>query len=68
MYTLPRYTINPFSKEQMKTRYVIARANNADQLTEMVQAKLDEGWTLQGAVSVTYADSIIFTQTLISVV
>ncbi len=51
-------------------KYHVVTTTNADDLTIMVQAKLDEGWDLHGGVSVSVSESddcrtVIFAQAMI---
>ncbi|GAA0871740.1 hypothetical protein GCM10009117_08860 [Gangjinia marincola] len=49
----------------MTTHYMIADASTNEKLVEKVQAKINEGWSLQGGVSVTLGGKPIFAQALI---
>ena len=49
----------------MEIQYMIATAMNAKELTEEVQSRINEGWKLQGGISVTLATKPVFAQALI---
>ena len=49
----------------MEIQYMIATGKNAKELTEEVQFRINEGWILQGGISITLATSPVFAQALI---
>lgn len=49
----------------MEKQYMIATGKNVKELTEEVQFRMNEGWTLQGGISITLAASPLFAQALI---
>ncbi|MEP0987893.1 DUF1737 domain-containing protein [Ekhidna sp.] len=49
----------------MEKHYMIATGKNVKELTDEVQFRIDEGWTLQGGISITLATSPVFAQALI---